>query len=171
MEDKVKDIWENFDRQLRGLICNKMNNQDECLDVLQDVYLKIIVNIERISGIDNLPSYLNKLASNAVIDHYRKRTKTAEFKGVIIDKDILIVDEVNQNDEQLKNCCLQCLQPGIDILPEKYKEAFILSEVQGMPQKEVAAKLGISLSGAKSRVQRAREKLKEEVMKCCYNEP
>jgi DNA-directed RNA polymerase specialized sigma24 family protein len=59
MEDKVREIWENFDKQLRGYICTKMNNNNECLDVLQDVYLKIIKNIDKISAIENIPSYLN----------------------------------------------------------------------------------------------------------------
>ena len=169
MEDKVREIWENFDKQLRGYICAKMNNNNECLDVLQDVYLKIIKNIDKISAIENMPSYLNRLASNAVADHYRQRSK----KPVLSPDDVnnlVIIDEVNGEDEEVKNCCLQCLEPGIDTLPEKYKEAFILSEIEGIPQKEVAEKLGITLSGAKSRVQRAREKLREEVLKCCYNQ-
>lgn len=169
MEDKVREIWENFDKQLRVLICNKMNNNDECLDVLQDVYLKIIKNIDKIGAIENIPSYLNRLASNAVVDYYRQRSKKPVLSKDNINE-LVIIDEVNIEDEQLKNCCLQCLEPGIDTLPDKYKEAFILSEMEGMPQKDVAVKLGITLSGAKSRVQRAREKLKEEVLKCCYSQ-
>ena len=58
MEDKIREIWENFDKQLRGYICAKMNNNNECLDVLQDVYLKIIKNIDKISEIENIPPYL-----------------------------------------------------------------------------------------------------------------
>jgi RNA polymerase sigma-70 factor (ECF subfamily) len=169
MEDKVMEIWENFDKQLRGLICSKMNNRDECLDVLQDVYLKIIKNIDKIASVENIPSYLNRLASNAVMDHYRKLSKNPVDSNDNI-QGLVIIDEVNKEDDQLKNCCLQCLEPGMDTLPAKYKEALILSEFEGMPQKEMAEKLGITLSGAKSRVQRAREKLKEEVLKCCYSQ-
>jgi RNA polymerase sigma-70 factor (ECF subfamily) len=169
VEDKVTEIWENFDKQLRGLICSKMNNNDECLDVLQDVYLKIIKNIDKIGAVENMPSYLNKLASNAVIDHYRQRSKKP-ISGNDNMAELVIIDEVNKDEEELKNCCLQCLEPGINTLPGKYKEALILSELEGMPQKEVAEKLGITLSGAKSRVQRAREKLRVEIIRCCYNQ-
>ena len=170
MEDKVKQIWENFDKQLRGLICTKMNNHDECLDVLQEVYLKIIKNIDRINNIENVPSYLNRLANNAVTDYYRQLNKTTvvgrdSFEGIVI------IDEVTGEQDAVKNCQLECLEPGIETLPEIYKEALILSDIEGLPQKEVAEKLGITLSGAKSRVQRAREKLKEEVIKCYYNNP
>ncbi len=167
MEDKVKLIWENFDKHLRGLICTKMNNHNECLDVLQDVYLKIIKNIDKISSVENVPSYLNRLASNAVTDYYRQEIKKSEI-GKDNFESIVIIDEVSGEQDQLKNCQLECLDPGINMLPEIYKEALILSDIEGMPQKEVAEKLGITLSGAKSRVQRARERLKEAVMECCY---
>jgi RNA polymerase sigma-70 factor (ECF subfamily) len=58
----------------------------------------------------------------------------------------------------------------LNCLPEKYRQALLLTEYRGMTQQEVAEHLGISLSGAKSRVQRAREKLKEELLNCCHFE-
>jgi RNA polymerase sigma-70 factor (ECF subfamily) len=58
----------------------------------------------------------------------------------------------------------------VDRLPEPYREAIILTEYEGRTQKELAEYLGISLSGAKSRVQRAREKLKIMLLECCYFE-
>ncbi len=61
----------------------------------------------------------------------------------------------------------QCLTPLIEQLPEHYRAALELSELQGLTQQETAGRLGISLSGAKSRVQRARAKLEELVHQCC----
>jgi len=55
-------------------------------------------------------------------------------------------------------------------LPEKYSQALILTELEGMSQIELAEKLSISVSGAKSRVQRAKHLLKENLMKCCHFE-
>lgn len=52
-------------------------------------------------------------------------------------------------------------------LPETYREAVELYELKGDAQKKIADKLGISLSGAKSRVQRGREKLKSLLFDCC----
>ena len=48
-----------------------------------------------------------------------------------------------------------------------YKESLILSDLEGLSQKELAAKLNISYTGAKSRVQRARQMLKASILKCC----
>jgi RNA polymerase sigma-70 factor (ECF subfamily) len=55
-------------------------------------------------------------------------------------------------------------------LPRKYRQALELTEMQGFSQTELAARLNISVSGAKSRVQRAREKLKEALLDCCHFE-
>ena len=56
---------------------------------------------------------------------------------------------------------------GFELLPEKYRQAVYLTDIVGLSQKELAKSLGISYSGAKSRVQRGREKLKEIILQCC----
>ena len=55
-------------------------------------------------------------------------------------------------------------------LPEKYGQALRLTEFEGLSQTALAERLGLSLSGAKSRVQRAREKLREALLDCCHVE-
>ena len=55
----------------------------------------------------------------------------------------------------------------IDRLPEKYRQAILLTEYQGMTQTAAAAVLGLSVSGAKTRTQRARSQLKKELTDCC----
>jgi RNA polymerase sigma-70 factor (ECF subfamily) len=60
-----------------------------------------------------------------------------------------------------------CLRPMINDLPEIYRTALLMSEIEGLPQKEVAARLGISLSGVKSRIRRGREKLRQRFYDCC----
>jgi len=58
----------------------------------------------------------------------------------------------------------------VDSLPADYRQALLLTEYQGLTQRELAQKLGLSVSGAKSRVQRAREKLKAMLLDCCHFE-
>lgn len=53
-------------------------------------------------------------------------------------------------------------------LPTTYRQAVELSELEGVPQAEVAHRLGLSLSGAKSRVQGGRDKLKDLLLECCH---
>jgi RNA polymerase sigma-70 factor (ECF subfamily) len=55
----------------------------------------------------------------------------------------------------------------IDNLPEPYREAIVLTELEGLTQQQLAERAGLSLSGAKSRVQRGRAMLKAELEACC----
>ena len=62
------------------------------------------------------------------------------------------------------------LRAVIEGLPPKYREALTLVDLGGKSQKEVAEALGVSYSGMKSRVQRAREMLKRAILDCCAYE-
>ncbi|MCY9666542.1 hypothetical protein M5X11_16625 [Paenibacillus alginolyticus] len=62
---------------------------------------------------------------------------------------------------------LTCIAQALD---EKYREAILLTELGVFTQKQLAERLGISVSGAKSRVQRGREKIKEMLLACCHIE-
>lgn len=63
---------------------------------------------------------------------------------------------------------LPCVAAMVDALPSSYREALRLTEYQGLSQKALSERLGISFSGAKSRVQRARAKLKQQLLECCH---
>lgn len=60
-----------------------------------------------------------------------------------------------------------CLEPFLSRLPAEFREALQLTELGSLSQKDYAARLGISYSGAKSRVQRARRQLHELFTACC----
>jgi RNA polymerase sigma-70 factor (ECF subfamily) len=55
----------------------------------------------------------------------------------------------------------------VERLPAAYREAVLLTEYEGLTQQELAEHADLSLSGAKSRVQRARKHLKEQLLACC----
>ena len=58
----------------------------------------------------------------------------------------------------------------IDRLPEPYREALVMTAFEGLAQEDLAKRLGISVSAAKSRVQRGREQLKEMLLDFCDSE-
>jgi RNA polymerase sigma-70 factor (ECF subfamily) len=70
-------------------------------------------------------------------------------------------------DADAANDLAQCLTPLIAQLPERYRSAIEMSEIAGLTQNETANRLGLSLSGAKSRVQRARAMLQDLLLQCC----
>ncbi|QEC69255.1 sigma-70 family RNA polymerase sigma factor [Panacibacter ginsenosidivorans] len=152
-------IWEDHSDKLKAFICSKVNGDDNCHDILHDLFLKIRENEERIKWIEQPASYVIKMAQNAIIDYYRSQKKTLQP----LQSDY-ISDEEQLSEIQLADCCLLSF---IKALPPLYSEALILTELEGFSQKHLAEKLNISYTGVKSRVQRARKMLKQAILDCC----
>ena len=158
-------VWEEFSDRLRRFILWRVQNEHDAEDILQDVFYKIHKNVDNLKDWDKLESWIYQITRNTIVDYYRLRSKaivgTLEIPGD--------VGEATITEDTSKNIA-ECIKPMIDDLPEKYKQAIILTEYEELTQKEMAEKLGLSLSGAKSRVQRARGSLKEMLLVCCHFE-
>ena len=114
---------------------------------------------------ERIHAWVYRIARNTIADFYRKQRYE---KGTIeLCEDILSETdyESTANDE-----IAQCIRAMINYLPESYKQAILLTEFQHLTQRELGERMGLSVSGAKSRVQRARAKLKEMLMGCCHLE-
>jgi RNA polymerase sigma-70 factor (ECF subfamily) len=174
MTHPVEKLWFRFGKQLSEYICRKTGHLDHCQDILQEVYIKINRNIDKIEKADNIGAYLTRLANNAVNDHYRhiqnEPTLPSEpYQDCCDAPNITPATLATRGfpdgpSAQLADCCLR---PMIDSLPPIYRDALVWTQLEGMSQKDLAHKLGISETGARSRVQRAREQLKEIILNCC----
>ncbi|MCI0747293.1 MAG: RNA polymerase sigma factor SigZ, partial [Verrucomicrobia subdivision 3 bacterium] len=125
----------------------------------QDVFVKIHGRLDQLEDPTKLQSWLYLIARNAIIDHYRTRKQTTEVPESLPAE----TPEDGAEMEGLKAAFRRMLYS----LPEPYRDALVLTEFEGLTQKELAERLGISLSGAKSRVQRGREQLKKMLFDCC----
>lgn len=169
---EVTEIWESFNLELRNYVKRRVHDENLADDIVQDVFEKVIKNIQRLQEVENIQEYLYKITRNTVIDSFRARKLVfEEFEQYTVDS----IDTTNQKDWKEDNSfeslntivSNRCIKPLIEKLPQKYKEAVIAAEINNMPQKELAEELNISYSGAKSRVQRGREKLKDLLQECC----
>jgi RNA polymerase sigma-70 factor (ECF subfamily) len=165
MQQSAPPLWDQFNTELKRFICQKIGHEDHCQDILQELYLKIYINQGKIEKAQNIRAYIFQMAHNALTDHHRR---AARKHSISADAD---PDQEPAAEEPVQEYGLTgCLRSMIASLPDIYSQALTLTELDGLTQKQFAEKTGISLSGAKSRVQRAREKLKEEILKCCRYE-
>jgi len=158
--NNIESIWEEYYDHLLMFILKKVPDKSTAEDILQDVFIKILSNIDSLIDSTKLKNWIFQITRNAIIDHYRK-SKPSENISLFLDN-----EDIDANDDVTKEVG-SWIFPFIITLPEKYKEALILSEINGMSQKEMADHLGISHAGAKSRVQRGRTMLKEKLTECC----
>jgi len=158
-------IWEDFKEPLKRFIAGRVVNEYDAEDILQEIFFKIHKHIGCLKEKSKVQAWVFQIARNAVIDHYRYQKTKAQLSVVpedIIDEPVAIID-ANQD-------IIPCLRSMINYLPEKYRQAILLPVFEGLTQKELAEKLGLSLSEAKSRIQRARKELKGILLECCQFE-
>ncbi len=144
-------------------LARKVRDESARDDLLHEVFIKFAAKFDTLNHQDNLCGYLHRITDNTIIDHYRRENR------FLLTDDENVFEKVARapaadDDCKLADCCLKSF---INQLSPKYKEALILTELEGKSQKETAEELGLSYSGLKSRVKRAREMLKKAILDCC----
>jgi RNA polymerase sigma-70 factor (ECF subfamily) len=158
----LETIWAEFAARLGRFIRARVADPATAEDILQDVFVKIQSRLEQLKDPAKLQSWLYLITRNTIIDHYRARREAVEVAESFPAE--LLQDDAEMN--ELK----AAFRRMIYSLPESYRDALVLTEFEGLTQKELAERLGISLSGAKSRVQRGRDQLKQMLLDCCHLE-
>jgi RNA polymerase sigma-70 factor, ECF subfamily len=159
----VAPIYLEYEAKLRGFVMNRVKDKDEANDILQQLYVKLYKHCEQLQEVRNLNAWLYQIARNSVYDYYREQGRSMSIE----DEEKLDAQFSLENTQQESE---SLVLPLINMLPAEYAEPLRLSEIEGISQKEIAERLGMSYSGAKSRVQRGREKLKELFLECCHLE-
>lgn len=159
---ETETIWHEYHMKLAAFIRSRVA-ENVVDDLLQDVFVKIHTRLDSLEESAKLESWLYQITRNTVIDHYRSEQPTEALPDWI---------EYPQKDEAetIRRELSSCLEPMIRQLPDKYRQAVWLSEIEGKRQQEVAELENVSLSGAKSRVQRGRALLKTMLHDCCQIE-
>lgn len=154
----MTDPWRQHLSELRRFVGKRVANPHEAEDIVQDVLTRAHEAMHQLESVERRSAWLARIAARRIIDHYRSRRPTEELP-----EDLAAVEAEDNPVERLA----QCLPAMVERLPDIYRDAVRMSELDGMPQQEVAHRLGISLSGAKSRVQRGRTLLRSLVEACC----
>jgi RNA polymerase sigma-70 factor (ECF subfamily) len=151
-------LWDSYSKDLKRYVFSQIKDEDTTNDVLQEIFIKIHLNIDSLQKKESVKSWIFTIAHNTLMGFLNKKS----FPFAIDD----LADEFS-NEEEIHSA-KSCLLPLIKNLPEKYREPLLLSEIKGKKQAEVAQLLGITLSGAKSRIQRGRKLLQQGFMDCCH---
>lgn len=162
-------VWQTFRTSLKQFIQNRVAIEQDAEDILQEVFVKIHTHLPKLREEEKLKSWVYQIARHVIIDFYRSRGKRKE-ESYDLEKEHQLLAETTQNEESINVIVSFWLKEMMQRLPETYRDALKHTEYENLTQKELADKLGISLPGAKSRVQRAREKLKQLLLDCCHLE-
>lgn len=163
MDTVLETVWDRFCTQLCSFVRARVSDEDTAEDILQEIFIRIHAKGDTLRDIGKLESWIYQIARNAIIDHYRSRRPTVELPETLGFWE-------DAYEEDLTAELAADVREMMEALPEPYRQALMLTYYEGLSQKELAKRLGLSYSGAKSRVQRARDKVRDMLMTCCHFE-
>ena len=135
-------------------------------DLLQETLVRISKGLDRFEGRSSVKTWAFKIATHTAFDHLRQSKRQVnllevEDLSVLADPgeemgERLVIDEMNA-----------CLREEIDGLPESYRAAVLLHDLEGLSATQTAEIVGCSLATAKIRIHRARARLKQALLGDC----
>lgn len=156
------EVWHALNDDLRAFLRSRVSQESDADDILQDVFLRIIEKVGSLRETGRIQSWVYQIARNAIADFYRRRTpQPADPVEVAVDP------QMEKFAGNLNHSVAAWLSLMISALPETLRDAVRMYELEGISQQGIANRLGISLSGAKSRVQRGRRQLEELMRGSC----
>ncbi|MDJ1493281.1 sigma-70 family RNA polymerase sigma factor [Cytophagaceae bacterium DM2B3-1] len=141
---------------------HKLTSDKNIIDeVTQEVLIKVHQSIQTLQHEDKLTSWLKRIVYTTLMDYYRREQSLLTQE---IGELVSMEEYSNEGNEEV----LQCIQLLIDILPEEERQLMIAVEIEGVKQTDYAKKHQLPLSTVKSRIQRARQKLKDTIKGNCF---
>ena len=169
------DVFAQFQSGLRAWFVRRTGDTALADDLVGDVFLKLVQRREQLDDDRRVAGWIWTVARRTLVDHCRRAQSTTEFH-----EDTTQIAAGHAGDggnsgtwgaeEPLADelaALATWLRWEIQALAPAYRDTLELTEIEGLSQREAAEKLGISVSGVKSRVQRGRAMLKQRLLRCC----
>lgn len=162
--------WHRHEGELRAWLRGRLGNPHDAEDMLQELFLKALRQDKQFCEneaagrsfeerpIGNARAWLFEVSRNALADRLRLKKEQVELPD----------DLVHETDEPAAvDSLAACLPRALAELSEEDREAITLCDLEGLNQEDYARLKGLTLPGAKSRVQRARKRLREHLTGAC----
>ncbi|HIC79720.1 MAG TPA: sigma-70 family RNA polymerase sigma factor [Kiloniellaceae bacterium] len=169
------ESWADFESRLRRYVRRRVA-APAVDDVVGGILLRLVQHQDDLMAARNPVAWAYRVAANAVTDHHRRRAseRQALTQQALTQQALAQAQEegaarpqTDGDEPSAAEDLARCLIPLIKNLPAPYAEALLLTEIEGLTQAAAAKRIGLSLSGMKSRVQRGRRKLKSALLGCC----
>jgi RNA polymerase sigma-70 factor (ECF subfamily) len=155
---------------IRAFVFSRVKDAAAADDITQETFRRLLSKFDTLRRGDRLQTWVFQIARNAVADHFRAAKGSDAFDEAehLPALETPAHEPLQAEEEILRRELAAYVRSVVEGLPEIYREALRLTEFEGVPQVELARRLGLSASAAKSRVQRARAMVRAEMERCCH---
>lgn len=162
---EFKQVYTAFEPKIRHYLA-RLINAKEAEDLTQEVFLKVARTLKTFRKESELLTWIYRIATNTAID----RMRSPSFKQELAEehsKCSLLAKTFSIEEQIIHKETNECIRGVIENLPENYRMIVILSELEGLQNKEIARILGLSPNVVKIRLHRGKIRLKKQLLNYC----
>lgn len=145
------ELYSRHSQRIYAYCLRVTGNSDDARDIFQEAFLRFFNSAKNQAKLENVPGFLLIIARNLCINFKRDRKPV-----VSIEDFTLASNDTNYEQKEI----LQLISSALELLDFEYREAFVLRQYHGLSYQEIADITNTSISAAKNRVWRAKEKVK-----------
>jgi RNA polymerase sigma-70 factor, ECF subfamily len=158
----AEQVYHAYGPRVYNMARKMVSNEKDAEDVTQDVFLQVVRKLPTFRGEAALPTWLHRVTVNAALAHRRKRalrqhgepdSPFEELPGAGFTPEEVLIDEEQQ----------RLLNEAIAGLSDTYRNVLVLSDLEGLSDAAIGARLGLSVPAVKSRLHRARLLLRDRL--------
>jgi RNA polymerase sigma-70 factor (ECF subfamily) len=162
---EARGAWNEIEVRLRPYVARRVASAADVDDIVQEIFVRLHRGVAGLRDGERFGGWVYRIAESAIVDAARARVRQPSPRAEIPEPSP--IEPTEGAAEDLQDALGECVALFIARLPTPYREAITLTELQGLTQKDAANMLDISISGMKSRVQRARERIRGMFDECC----
>ncbi len=156
---RLSEVIQRERRRLFLFIRKRVDDEGDAEDILQDVFFELIEAYRLMKPIEQVGSWLYRVARNRIIDLFRKRRPETigelpfdrDADELLPLEDLLPSPDAGPDAMYARSMLLQELDAALDELPEEQREVFVAHEMDGRSFKQLADETGLSINTLLSR--------------------
>jgi len=162
-------VFREYAPRIYNLARRMLGNDADAEDVTQDVLLQVVRKLDTFRGESQLGTWLHRVTVNAALAHRAKRANRQKYEAGTAADDLpgaVTTGPVNRwavspEEPVLAAEQAEVIEKAINTLPEPFRDVYVLADVEGLPNADIADILGLSVPAVKSRLHRARLRMRD----------
>lgn len=172
-----KELFEillrRYNQRLFRVIRSYIHSEDDARDIMQEAYVKAYLKLQQFNNQSSFSTWLIRIGINEALQSIRKRKRQMTNYGVTESlENVFHLPDTNLMNPEKQAITAETrvlVEQAVDLLPEKYRVVFVLHQVEGLSNPEIAECLKLTDSNVKVRLHRAKNLLKEELFKATHD--